>query len=123
MSKTELFRVAGMLKNGLEKMKSDEQSAQVQQRCTRIAAIPSTEAIRQTEEEIVSMVQVCEAGRFNVTECIVALPDYIYIGEEFSARITLPILSGGPRPEIFIIFILLFISGSPNRPKSFYWVP
>ena len=105
MSKMEVFRVAGMLKNGLEKMKSDEQSAQVQQRCTRIAAIPSTEAVRQTEEEIVSMVQVCEAGRFNITKCTIAIPDIIYTGEEFSARITLPILSGGPRPEITASYV------------------
>ena len=105
ISNTEVFRVAGMLKNGLEKMNSDIQSAQVPQRCTRFAALPSTEAIRQIEEEIVSMMQVCEAGRFNVTECIVALPDYIYTGEEFSALITLPIPPDGPTAEITASYV------------------
>ena len=105
MRETEVFRLAGMLKKGLGKMKSDLLTAQVPQGRTRITAMPSTANIRQIEEEIISMMEVTEASIFDVTKSVVTIPDDVYACEEFSTLITLPISTGNPTPEVTATYI------------------
>ena len=50
------------------------------------------------------MVQVYECEEFDVTKSVVTIPNDVYVMEEFSARITLPIPTRNPAPEITAAF-------------------
>ena len=100
MKETDVVRVAGALKERLTMATSDLRSAQSPQRRARITAAPSHAVIHQVEAEIMSVMQVYEAEEYDVTKSIVTIPEDVYTCEEFSALITLPILTGNPTPQL-----------------------
>ena len=105
MKETDVIRIAGALKERLTMATSDLRSAQSPQRRGRITAAPSHAAIHQVEAEIMSVMQVYEAEEYDVTKSIVTIPKDVHTCEEFSALITLPILTGNPTPELTATYI------------------
>ena len=112
MKNMDVIRVARLIKKHHTKMKSDWLSVQAPQHRSSVTARPSSEAIDEVEAEILAMMKVYEAVKFNVRDILVTFPDSIYICEEFSARITLPIPSSTTAPEISARYISPSIQAS-----------
>ena len=105
MKETEVIQIAGALKERLTMATSDLRSAQSPQRRGWITAAPSHAAIHQVEAEIMSVLQVYEADEFEVTKSIVTIPEEVFVMEEFSALITLPVFICYSTPGITVTCI------------------
>ena len=97
---TDVVRLADTLEKRIREVKTDLSSELGLPSRPKIRATPSTAAIGQVEAGTMSLVKIHGGDRFDITECAFIIPDDIYVREEFSVRITLPVRTGNPTPRI-----------------------